>query len=145
MIKPVRWCTTICIALLSISQALALPDTPQASDTAALTVNQLRQAITGERFAYRGQFREGAAATEFAEGYIFALAERSSQQGLWCGFEKLLPHELLERVFESLPAQGHAEINKLPFGTNLAAGATSAAEQVVSFLQNRFPCTTEHD
>lgn len=138
--KPPRLIAVALMAFLAVSQALAQPDISQrtrlphalTADDAALAPAELRQAIIGERFAYRGQFREGGAATAFAEGYIFALAEHSARQGAWCGFKKILPHELIGQVFESLPTPEHASVND-----------ATAAEHVVDFLHDRFPCNME--
>lgn len=110
------------------------------SDVAALTPAELRHAIAGEKFAYRGQFREGAAARAFAEGYVFALAERSAQHGDWCGFEALLPHELIAQVFESLSVSEPADIENIASSTQLAVNKATATQHVENFLQTRFPC-----
>lgn len=131
MIKIIRLIAIVLVAFASVSHVQAKPGTP---GKAALTAGELRTAITGERFAYRGQFREGVAAKEFAAGYIYALAERASQQDLWCGFDKILPHELLGRVFDSLP---------LPSSTDTAMNNAAATEHVITFLQASFPCSNE--
>lgn len=141
-----RFHLIILAVFVSVSQALASDNA--VPDDALLTSDQLRQAMTGERFAYRGQFREGAAAEEFAEGYISAIAERSSQRGLWCGFDKIKPHQLLALIFESLPASTQQEIQDGMQGATKAEPAaaapsaqdSAAADQISRVLELRLPC-----
>ncbi len=52
MIKIIRLIAIGLVAFFSVSPVQAKPGTP---GKAALTASELRSAITGERFAYRGQ------------------------------------------------------------------------------------------
>jgi hypothetical protein len=71
-------------------------------DPFALTAGALADALAGKELTYRGQIFAGPVSANFAEGYVSAIAETAHASGAWCGAGKILPHELMSRVFDQL-------------------------------------------
>lgn len=98
------------------------------AEAAHMSSAVLKSALRGEEISYRGRIMDGDAAAAFGEGYVFAIAERARIDGLWCGLDKLAPHETVAHVFDALPAGDAPD------------AANPAAMSVPDILAKIYPC-----
>ncbi|MFP7674513.1 hypothetical protein ACG74X_14280 [Marivita sp. S0852] len=95
---------TLAIALGSAWPVVAFSGSEgdAAANAGILSAATLVEAIRGAEIAHRGRIMQGDASANFADGYIFAIAERAALDGVWCGLGDIAPNEIVSRVFEHL-------------------------------------------
>lgn len=114
--------------LAGLATGMALIATAAAADDLPdiLTADDLRDAIRGDGFSYRGVMRDGDPAIAFAEGYVAALSTITK----WCD-PGIAPHEVLARVYDSMD------------GLEAEAQDQPAEVAVAQTLQQLGPCNED--
>ena len=106
--------TSYCLAASAICVVLAMAAPAQCNDKATgaeallFPASALRAALRGETFNHLGVIRNGEKAEAFAQGYIAALSDMADRQGAWCGAARILPNEVIARVYDHLTDMGAA-------------------------------------
>ncbi|MDB6180910.1 hypothetical protein [Paracoccus fistulariae] len=111
--------------LAGLVTGMALIATAAAADD-ILTAGDLRDAIRGDGFSYRGVMRDGDSAIAFAEGYVAALSTITE----WCD-PGIAPHEVLARVYDRID------------GLEAEAQDQPAEVAVAQTLQQLGPCNED--
>lgn len=71
-----------------------------------LSAEMLQAALRGDMITDRAMQREGEGAIAFAEGYIAGLSVQADRAGIWCGSDKILPHEVAARIYDYIETLG---------------------------------------